>query len=64
MKISIPFSNSNQKEKNDINTEDLSEFEKILKKIIYEIFNTSHPFEQTINIDDCKYCPFKSICNI
>ncbi len=64
MKISIPSSNITQKEKDNINTEGLNEFENILKKIICEIFNTSHPFEQTNNIDNCKYCPFKSICNL
>jgi hypothetical protein len=44
--------------------EDLnSEFEKLLARIFSDIFNKETTFEQTQEIDNCKYCPYVSICN-
>jgi radical SAM protein with 4Fe4S-binding SPASM domain len=38
-------------------------FEEILKQLISNIFDTRKPFTQTEKTEDCKYCPFKTICN-
>jgi hypothetical protein len=46
-----------------LDKEILLNFEKVLNEILAEIFNLDIPFEQTPIIDNCKYCPFISICN-
>ena len=33
-----------------------------LKEKLNELFDSSIPFRQTVNIDNCKYCSFKGIC--
>ncbi|MEZ5084508.1 MAG: PD-(D/E)XK nuclease family protein [Bacteroidales bacterium] len=38
-------------------------FENTLRQIFSSIYDDSIPFEQTSEIEDCKYCPFKSVCN-
>jgi len=38
-------------------------FEQNLKRILNELFDEDSPFEQTEDIDRCKYCDFKSICS-
>ena len=38
-------------------------FEEALRQIFSSIYDASIPFEQTREIDNCKYCPFKSVCN-
>ncbi len=38
------------------------EFEKVLKEIILEMFDTGKPFECTDDTDVCQYCEFKNIC--
>ncbi len=38
-------------------------FEEVLKQLISDIFDTTKPFTQTEKTEDCKYCPFKTICN-
>ncbi len=41
----------------------LSLFEEQLRNILSEIFDPETEFSQTIDIDNCKYCAFKGICN-
>jgi CRISPR/Cas system-associated exonuclease Cas4 (RecB family) len=41
----------------------LNMFEEQLKNIITEIFAPETEFSQTMDIDNCKYCAFKGICN-
>ena len=38
------------------------QFEIKLKEKLNELFDTSIPFRQTSNVDACKYCNFKGIC--
>jgi hypothetical protein len=38
------------------------EFNNCLTACIEEIFNPEIPFFQTTEIENCKYCSFKSIC--
>jgi len=38
------------------------QFELILSEKLHEIFDLSIPFVQTTNLDACKYCDFKKIC--
>jgi CRISPR/Cas system-associated exonuclease Cas4 (RecB family) len=38
------------------------QFAKKLKEKLNELFDSSVPFRQTENIDNCKYCSFKGIC--
>ncbi len=40
----------------------LSLFEENLKEVLSELFDKKIPFEQTKNIDNCKYCDYKDIC--
>lgn len=40
----------------------MTEFESHLKKILEEIFNPEEVFDQTTLIENCRYCPYKSIC--
>lgn len=41
----------------------LDEFEDQLQKLLHIIFDSSVPFKQTENLENCKYCSFKGICN-
>ncbi|MBS4014254.1 MAG: PD-(D/E)XK nuclease family protein [Bacteroidetes bacterium] len=41
----------------------IDEFEKGLKLLMTEIFNENIPFSQTLEEENCKYCPFKIVCN-
>ncbi|MCF8297027.1 MAG: PD-(D/E)XK nuclease family protein [Saprospiraceae bacterium] len=45
-----------------ITTEDLNEFEIILKNLIDEILDKEIPFSQTEEADNCEYCAFRGIC--
>jgi len=38
------------------------QFAQKLKEKLNELFDSSVPFKQTENIDNCKYCSFKGIC--
>jgi ATP-dependent helicase/nuclease subunit B len=38
------------------------QFEQKLAENLNEMFDESIPFVQTTNLDTCKYCPFKKIC--
>ena len=38
------------------------QFELYFRKLLEEIFNTAIPFQQTTNIENCKYCSYKQIC--
>jgi hypothetical protein len=38
------------------------QFELKLGEKLNEIFNVDIPFVQTTNLETCKYCPFKKIC--
>lgn len=46
-----------------INSDHMSQFQQTLKSIIEGIFDESRPFQQTPNIDRCKNCPYKTLCN-
>lgn len=37
-------------------------FEEHLNKLFEEIFDPRTPFNQTEDIERCKYCPYASIC--
>jgi hypothetical protein len=41
----------------------LPEFEDHFVKLLTEIFDKQTPFDQTENLDTCKYCSFKEICS-
>lgn len=41
----------------------LAEFENMLSELLGEIFNPDMPFDQTDNLDKCRYCSYASICN-
>ncbi len=47
----------------DLNVTVLNEFELQLKQILTAIFNPEITFSQTTEIENCKYCAFKGICN-
>lgn len=51
----------------DINETNINEFvayiENEMKEILLEIFNPEISFTQTLKLQDCKYCTYKSICN-
>ncbi|MCD4683323.1 MAG: PD-(D/E)XK nuclease family protein [Bacteroidales bacterium] len=49
-------------ERDGISESALQQFENVLKKILLEIYNPDIPFTQVENLDNCKYCSFKSIC--
>lgn len=40
----------------------LMEFEQALKVFVEDIFDTSKNFVQTNDLDMCKYCAYKGIC--
>ncbi|WNB17572.1 PD-(D/E)XK nuclease family protein [Marivirga arenosa] len=41
----------------------MDEFEEGLKKILEEIFISDQEFDQTNKIENCTYCPYRTICN-
>ena len=41
----------------------LSSFEELLIDKMNEIFDKKLPFEQTNDIEICKYCSYRNICN-
>jgi len=49
-------------DKEPVTPQSLMEFEEILKSILMEIFDAEVPFIQTDVADDCRYCPYTSIC--
>ena len=51
-------------DKSELLTDDVFfQIESIITQILSDIYNSQKPFLQTENIDNCKYCPYKSICN-
>ncbi len=38
------------------------EFEKLLVNTLKELFDESKPFTQTVDLDRCRYCAYKEIC--
>jgi RecB family exonuclease len=56
------FMNVNYEGNMFLSAENLHEFEKILSKLIQEIFDETLPFEQTENEENCLYCAYKEIC--
>lgn len=42
---------------------DLLGMKEVLKIILLRLFNKDEPFAQTEDIESCRYCTFKSICN-
>jgi len=41
----------------------MDEFEGGLKTILEEIFISDQEFDQTTKIENCTYCPYRTICN-
>ena len=37
-------------------------FEKILNKLLTEIWNTENSFDQTTDLKKCEFCPYNGIC--
>ena len=50
-------------DKNTISKQDLNDFETELKKLLVDIYNPQQNFSQTEDLNTCKYCPYRSICN-
>jgi len=46
-----------------LNHESIQEFEFVLHEIVGQILSDQIPFAQTQELDNCKYCPFRTICN-
>jgi hypothetical protein len=40
----------------------LPEFEVRLKELFEELFNPERAFDQTMDIENCKFCPYGQIC--
>lgn len=38
------------------------EFEEGLSRLMSELFDSKEPFDQTNDVEKCKYCPFREIC--
>jgi CRISPR/Cas system-associated exonuclease Cas4 (RecB family) len=47
----------------EITIQTLDEFKNLLDALLFEMFDQKNPFTQTTDSDNCKYCPFKGICN-
>lgn len=43
-------------------TEDLAQYKLLLNEKLNELFDSSIPFSQTVEIKRCVYCPYKTIC--
>lgn len=43
--------------------DDLQAMKEVLQTILLRLFNKDEPFAQTEDLESCKYCTFKSICN-
>ncbi len=56
MKVVVP-------ETKFINEKTYDKIEEKIRELIIKIFNNKIPFNQTDKIENCKYCPFKVICN-
>lgn len=46
-----------------VTKEEYSEFKDSLSALLEEIFDISHSFKATDNLDECGYCQFKILCN-
>ena len=40
----------------------IPEFEEHLKGLLEELFDPDIPFDQTTNLETCRYCPYQNIC--
>jgi len=38
------------------------EFKEKLKELFEELYDRDQPFDQTTNLDNCKFCPYREIC--
>lgn len=47
----------------DIRSNDLAEFESRLEKLLMEIMNPTVAFNQTNKEENCKFCPFTTLCS-
>jgi CRISPR/Cas system-associated exonuclease Cas4 (RecB family) len=56
MKVSLPGDQ-------EIGNESMKAFEELLKELLARIFDQGILFTQTEDIENCTYCPFKSICS-
>lgn len=54
---------SNVDKREVLNKGDLKEFEEVLESLLLEIFDQDTPFVQTDNLENCKYCPYQTMCN-
>ncbi len=48
--------------KDELDSDEIIQFEKILISLFKEIFDVNTPFYQTKTLDNCKYCVYKEIC--
>jgi ATP-dependent helicase/nuclease subunit B len=53
----------NFSDKKTVDADTLNQFEKGLESLMLEIFDDEVMFSQTPDEDNCKFCPFKVICN-
>jgi len=52
-----------KKEPFDFDDELTGEFERLLKDLLTELFDPGVPFDQTEDVQLCRYCPYNSICS-
>lgn len=60
--MQVPSISSTEKNDSLIREEDLSEFERILKEILEEVYDLKIPFKQTEDVKRCEYCDFINLC--
>ena len=60
------FNRKSRSENFELTDENLTEYKSLLevkmKEKFTELFNSEIPFRQTDNLDSCKYCDFRGIC--
>ncbi|MEZ5196030.1 MAG: PD-(D/E)XK nuclease family protein [Bacteroidales bacterium] len=50
-------------EKEPVSELSIQPFSELIKGLIEDLFDPETPFAQTEELDNCKYCPYTSICN-
>jgi ATP-dependent helicase/nuclease subunit B len=58
--VTLPYGGDDMNK--GIDHESLKNFEDILIGILQEMFDPQVPFDQTENVDTCKWCPFINLC--
>jgi ATP-dependent helicase/nuclease subunit B len=61
--LSAGLKNVTADESELLSPEILEKFEESLKQLLANLFDTSVPFTQTVDLKICGYCAFKTICN-